>query len=112
MLTRADFDSPSEVQARSYLRLIDFVYLRLIDFVYLRLIDFVYLRLIDFVQVSDEDLRHLASSLKMTTLRPGEVLLSQGGDVKEVPERELFIDSLLVRIHFIIVMVKWTGLAP
>ena len=28
------------------------------------------------------------------------------------PEREFFIDNLLVRIHFIIVMVRWTGLAP
>jgi len=28
------------------------------------------------------------------------------------PERELFIDKLLVRIHFIIVMIRWTGLAP
>ena len=27
-------------------------------------------------------------------------------------EREFFIDSLLVRIHFIIVMIWWTGLAP
>ena len=27
-------------------------------------------------------------------------------------EREFFIDSLLVRIHYIIVMVRWTGLAP
>ena len=27
-------------------------------------------------------------------------------------EREFFIDSLLVRIHYIIVMIKWTGLAP
>jgi len=27
-------------------------------------------------------------------------------------EREFFIDNLLVRIHFIIVMVWWTGLAP
>ena len=26
--------------------------------------------------------------------------------------RELFIDKLLVRIHFIIVMMRWTGLAP
>ena len=25
---------------------------------------------------------------------------------------ELFIDNLLVRIHFIIVTIKWTGLAP
>ena len=27
-------------------------------------------------------------------------------------QRELFIDNLLVRIHFIIVMIRWTGLAP
>ena len=29
-----------------------------------------------------------------------------------VPEREFFIDNLLVRIHCIIVMIRWTGLAP
>ena len=27
-------------------------------------------------------------------------------------EREFLIDNLLVRIHFIIAMIKWTGLAP
>ena len=27
-------------------------------------------------------------------------------------KREFFIDNLLVRIHFIVVMVRWTGLAP
>ena len=27
-------------------------------------------------------------------------------------EREFFIDNLLVRIHFIIVMIRWNGLAP
>ena len=26
--------------------------------------------------------------------------------------REFFVDNLLVRIHFIIVMIRWTGLAP
>ena len=26
--------------------------------------------------------------------------------------REFFIDNLLVRIHYIIVMIRWTGLAP
>ena len=26
-------------------------------------------------------------------------------------EREFFIDDLLVRIHFIIAMIRWTGLA-
>jgi len=29
-----------------------------------------------------------------------------------VSEREFFIDNLLVRIQFIIVMIRWTGLAP
>ena len=28
------------------------------------------------------------------------------------PEREFFIDNLLVRTHFIIVIIRWTGLAP
>jgi len=27
-------------------------------------------------------------------------------------EREFFIDNLLVRIRFIILMIEWTGLAP
>ena len=27
-------------------------------------------------------------------------------------EREFIIDNLLARIHFIIVMMSWTGLAP
>jgi len=27
-------------------------------------------------------------------------------------EREFFIDNLLVRIHFIIAMIRWTGLVP
>ena len=27
-------------------------------------------------------------------------------------EREFCIDNLLVRIHFVIVMIRWTGLAP
>ena len=29
-----------------------------------------------------------------------------------IREGEFFIDNLLVRIHFIIVMMSWTGLAP
>ena len=28
------------------------------------------------------------------------------------PEREFFVDNLVVRIYFIIVMIRWTGLAP
>ena len=27
-------------------------------------------------------------------------------------KREFFTDNLLVRIHFIIVIIRWTGLAP
>jgi len=35
------------------------------------------------------------------------------GEPSHLPgEREFFIDNLLVRIHFIIVMFRWTGLAP
>ena len=32
--------------------------------------------------------------------------------VGHLPGEEFFIDNLLVRIHFIIVMIRWTGLAP
>jgi len=32
--------------------------------------------------------------------------------VRDGGEREFFIDNLLVRIHCIIVMIRWTGLAP
>ena len=33
-------------------------------------------------------------------------------DHQSAIKREFFIDNLLVRIHFIIVMIGWTGLAP
>ena len=46
----------------------------------------------------------------------GEVPLYGNGEEvhksKLRPEREFFIDNLLVRVHFIIVMIRWTGLAP
>ena len=32
--------------------------------------------------------------------------------VTECIEREFFADNLLVRIHFVVVMIRWTGLAP
>jgi hypothetical protein len=41
-----------------------------------------------------------------------KVLLNGGGAGDPFRQRELFIDNLLVRIHFIIVMIRWTGLAP
>ena len=34
------------------------------------------------------------------------------GGSGQVSEREFFIDNLLVRIQFITVMIRWTGLAP
>ena len=41
--------------------------------------------------------------------------LTQGSLRREEPglrEREFLIDNLLVRIHLIIVMIRWTGLTP
>jgi len=35
-----------------------------------------------------------------------------GRQERQEQERKFFVDSLLVRIHFIIEMVWWTGLAP
>ena len=40
------------------------------------------------------------------------VLLSSSWSLRSQKERELLIDNLLVRIHFIIEMIWWTGLAP
>jgi len=42
--------------------------------------------------------------------RSGNVLVKRGPHSQR--ESEFFIDNLLVRIHFIIVMIRWTGLAP
>ena len=49
--------------------------------------------------------------------RLGEVALHGVGEVvwgagSGSMEREFFIDNLPFRIHFIIVMIRWTGLAP
>ena len=59
------------------------------------------------------------SSCRMTFLKgrtpDTDDLMPLGGlvlDCRIFAERELFIDNLLVRIHFIIVMIRWTGLAP
>ena len=42
-----------------------------------------------------------------------EALLFAVAMLSTCPERErIFIDNLLVRNHFIIVMIRWTGLAP
>ena len=42
----------------------------------------------------------------------GVILWARPGGRLGKAEREFCIDNLLVRIHFIIVMVGWTGLAP
>jgi len=39
-------------------------------------------------------------------------LRRQRTERRGVAERECCIDNLLVRIHLIIVMIRWTGLAP
>ena len=46
--------------------------------------------------------------------RPGICLPStqHSPRARSVPEREFFIDNLLVRVHFVIVMIRWTGHAP
>jgi len=42
-----------------------------------------------------------------------QACLAKYGGMEEVPlQREFFIANLLVRVHFIVVMIRWTGLAP
>jgi len=60
-----------------------------------------------------EDGSDVVVALDAQVVDPEPVRVPQ---VEEPPhlsmEREFFIDNLLVRIHFIIVMIRWTGLAP
>ena len=44
--------------------------------------------------------------------RPLQARWPPGSPPRARTEREFFIDNLLVRIHFIIVMITWTDLAP
>jgi len=62
-----------------------------------------YLRLIDFVYHYTLGLRIIKKVSEMQEKRDA---------LTKAPEREFFIANLLVRIHFIIVMIRWTGLAP
>jgi len=60
---------------------------------------------------------HISSSilvLHCPEVRPLPCSYEGGGspEREREREREFFIDNLLVRIHFIIVMIRWTGLAP
>ena len=45
-------------------------------------------------------------------LGPVSGVIEKKKKVRAEAERGFFIDNLLVRIHFIIVMIRWTGLAP
>jgi len=52
--------------------------------------------------------------MMMMMFREKVLQMSEREGVEEGGGRgvEFFIDNLLVRIHFIIVMIRWTGLAP
>jgi len=55
----------------------------------------------------------MAADRDLERLRELWALLEQDVDrYTPDPEREFCIDNLLVRVHFIIVMIRWTGLAP
>jgi len=56
---------------------------------------------------------HAGVALRGDTGVQGRSQLLHGSNPQpSTPERECFIDKLLVRIHFIIVLIRWTGLAP
>jgi len=54
---------------------------------------------------------HLFSGLKRDQLMR-DLRYQHARNVPPSAEREFCIDNLLVRIHFIVVMIRWTGLAP
>ena len=64
-----------------------------------------YLRLIDFCV----SLNSRLESNKEEERETSKVVTSRGSSWRA---REFFIDNLLVRIHFVIVMIRWIGLAP
>ena len=50
--------------------------------------------------------------LQLQAQGPSRTCFKRNTEEEKDGEREFFIDNLLVRIHFIIVMIRWTGLAP
>ena len=69
------------------------------------------------------DTKKILGQSQGPTIERGLVTQGKGLEVRARPsrqsarpsstlEREVFIDNPLVRIHFIIVMIRWTGLAP
>ena len=75
-----------------------------------------YLRLIDFVARVQEELVISPAEQRdywsRTFYEPCLRSCSPRQRLLLPREREFFIDNKLVRIHFIIVMIRWTGLAP
>jgi len=68
-----------------------------------------YLRLIDFVYHSTLGLRVMKKRRSIDKWPPPRGAGQR--PARAGAEREFFIDNLLVRIHFIIVKIRWTGLA-
>ena len=65
--------------------------------------------MIKWIQTSSLSIKNSLWSLQAR----GEKLFREAGAVRGAHrEREFFIDNLLVQIHYIIVMIRWTGLAP
>ena len=71
------------------------------------------MRLIDdFVYHSTRGVRVIKKKKRQ---EPPHIPKSSGhleGYTRKSRQREFFVDNLLVRIHFIIVIIRWTGLAP
>ena len=74
---------------------------------YLRLIDFVYHSTLGLRVIKKPENRYSLSTINSLDL--GTLAFAP---LSPPTEREFFIHNLLVRIHFIIVMSRWTGLAP
>ena len=54
----------------------------------------------------------LHSGIRCSLLDSGQHLVVAAWAGTGASQREFFIDNLLVRIHFFIVIIRWTGLAP
>jgi len=63
----------------------------------------------------EEEEEEAAAALRRSAFRNSDIrsrLFGPSYCNGTVLQREFFIDKLMVRIHFIIVMIRWTGLAP
>ena len=67
------------------------------------------------MQVVKRRMKHNDPRLASYFVLPPETAKGKSGHVlngRSQREGEFFIDNLLVQIHFIIVIIGWTGLAP